>query len=58
MLCLQPEFIFKKNNGSKLRGVVLNVEAVLLALDDGMASTHTDIIDSHLTLVATAELEF
>jgi hypothetical protein len=35
---LQPHLLFEQNDGTELRGVVLNVEAIFFALDDGMAS--------------------
>jgi len=58
MLSLQSKLIFKQNNGTELGRIVLNVKAILLAFDDGMASTDTDIIDSYLTLVTSPKLEF
>ena len=57
MLGLESKFLFEENNGSKFGGVVLDVKAVLLALDDSMTATDTNVIDSHLALVAPAQLE-
>ena len=57
MVSLQSELVLEQNDGAKLGGVVLDVEAVLLALDDCVASTHGNIVDPHLTLVASTELE-
>ena len=57
MLSLEPELVLKENDGTKLTGIVLYVEAILLALDDGMAPAHTDVIDPHLRLVAPTKLE-
>jgi hypothetical protein len=57
MLCLQPKLVLKENDSSKLGSIVLNVEAVLLALDDCVAPTHTDVVDSHLALMPSSKLE-
>lgn len=57
MVSLQSELFLEQNDGAKLGGVVLDVEAVLLALDDCVAPTHGNIVDPHLTLVASTELE-
>ena len=57
MLGLESKFLFEENNGSKFGGVVLDVKAVLLALDDSMTATDTNVIDSNLALVAPAQLE-
>ena len=58
MVCLQSELVLQKDDGSKLRGVVFDVESILLALDDSVASTDTDIIDSDLGLMTTSKFEF
>jgi len=55
--CLESELVLQKNDGSELRSIVLDVESVWFALDDGVTSAHTDVIDSHLTLVTSTELE-
>lgn len=54
---LESELVLEENDGSEFRGIVLNVESVRLALDDGMASTNTDIVDSHLRLVTSSKFE-
>lgn len=54
---LESELVLEEDDGSKFRGIVLNVESVRLALDDCMASTNTDIVDSHLRLVASSKFE-
>jgi len=56
--CFQPKFVFEENDGAELRSVVFDVETVGLALDNGMTTTHTNVVDPHLTLVASAQLEF
>jgi hypothetical protein len=38
MECFQSQFVFEQYDGSELRGVVFDVEPVLFALDDSMAS--------------------
>lgn len=57
MLCLQPKLVLKKNDGSELGSIVLNVEPILLALNDSMATTNTDVVDSHLALMTSSKLE-
>lgn len=54
MLSFESKFILQKDDGSKLRSVVFNVETILFTFDDSMASAHTDIIDSDLAFVTTA----
>lgn len=51
MLSLESQLVFQKDDRAELGGVVFDVEAVLLTLDDSMAPTDTDVVDSHLTLV-------
>ena len=58
MVGLQSELILQKDDCTKLGGIVLDVETILLALDDSVASTDTDIVDSHLGLMTTSKLEF
>jgi len=55
---LQSELIFQKDDGTELRGVVFNIETILLALDDSVASTDTNIIDSNLGLMTTSKFKF
>jgi hypothetical protein len=55
---LQSELIFQKDDGTELRGVVFNIETILLALDDSVASTDTNIIDSNLGLMSTSKFKF
>lgn len=57
MVSLQSQLVLEENDGSELRGVVLDVEPVLLALDDCVASTDTDIVDTHLGFVATTKFK-
>lgn len=40
MLGLQAKLVLEQNDGSEFRGVVLDIEAVLFALDDGVAATN------------------
>jgi len=55
---LQSELIFQKDDGTELRGVVFNIETILLAFDDSVASTDTNIIDSNLGLMTTSKFKF
>ena len=57
VLRLQSQFFLEEDDRAELGGVVLDVEAVLLALDDGVAATDTDVVDTHLTLMAAPQLE-
>lgn len=57
VLSLQPKLLLQENNCTELGRVVLDVETILLAFDDSVTSTDTDIINSHLTLVASSEFE-
>lgn len=57
MVSLQAELVLEKDDGTKLRGVVFDIKAVLLTLDDSMASTHTDVVDPNLGLMATTKFE-
>ena len=57
MACLQPQLVLEENYGAELGGVVFDVESVRLALDDGMTSAHTDVVDSNLTLMTSTKLE-
>lgn len=54
---LQSELILKEDDGSELGGVILDVETILLAFDDRVASAHTNIVDSHLGLMTTPKFE-
>lgn len=58
MVGLQSELIFQKDDGTELRGVVFNIETILLAFDDSVASTDTNIIDSNLGLMTTSKFKF
>jgi hypothetical protein len=55
---LKPQLVLEEDDGSELGSIVLNVETVLLTLDDGVTPTDRDVIDSHLTLVASSKFEF
>jgi hypothetical protein len=57
VLGLKSKFLLEQDDGSKFGGIVLYIEAVLLALDDGMTSTDTYVVDPHLALVAPAKFE-
>ena len=57
MLGLESQLVLEKNDGSKLRSIVFDVEAVRLTLDDGVTSGNTDVVNSHLTLVASSQFE-
>lgn len=58
MLGLESQLLFQQDDRSELRGVVFNIETILLALNDRVTSTHTDVVDAYLTLVATSQFEF
>lgn len=55
---LQSQLVLEQDDGAELGGVVLNVEAVALALNDGVAATHTDVVDAHLAFMTATQLEF
>ena len=57
VLGLESQLLLEQNDGAELGGVVLDVEPVMLALDDGVTPTHTDVVDSHLAFVASSEFE-
>lgn len=57
MLGLESQLVFQKDDRAELGGVIFYVEAVLLTLDDSMAPADTDVVDTHLTLVASSQLE-
>lgn len=44
----KSQLVLKKDDCSKLTRVVFDVKSVGLALNDGMASTDTNVINSHL----------
>jgi hypothetical protein len=44
----KSKFVFQQNDRTKLRSIIFNIEAIRLALDDGMTSAYTNIVDSHL----------
>jgi len=54
MVLCESQFLFEQNNSSKFAKVVLDVESVFLALDDGMAAGDRDVIDSHFTFMTSA----
>ena len=58
-LRLKIDRTFGKNESSKLGKVIFEVEAtvVLVVLHQRMATTHGDVRDSHITLVASSEFE-
>jgi hypothetical protein len=58
VLRLEPQLVLEKDNRTELRGIVLNIEPILFALDNGVTSANTDVVNSHLTFVASAQFEF
>jgi len=54
---LESQLVLEQNDSAKLGGVVFNIEAVGLTLNNGVAPTHTDVVNSHLTFVAATKLE-
>ena len=54
---LKPQLVLEEDDGSELGSVVLDVETILLTLDDGVTPTNRDVVDSHLTLVASSKFE-
>lgn len=57
MVSLEPQLVLEEDNGTKFGRVVFNVESILFTLDDSVTSTHTDIVDSNLTLMSSTKLE-
>ena len=57
VLGLESELLLEKDDCSKLGGVIFYIEAILFALDDCVTPTDADVIDPHLTLMASSELE-
>ena len=57
MLGLEAQLVFEQNNSTELACIILNIEAILLALDDGMTSRNGNVIDAHLRLMPSSELE-
>lgn len=58
VMSLQSKLVFQKDDGAEFGSIVFDVEAVLLTLDDSVASTDRDIIYTHLRLMASSKLEF
>lgn len=58
MMSLKPQLVFEENDGSELGSIIFDVETVLLTLDDSVAPAHTNIVDSHLTLMTSSQFEF
>lgn len=57
MVSLQSQLVLEEDDRAELGRVVFNVEPILFTLDNGVAPTHTDIVDSNLTLVSSSQLE-
>ena len=57
-MSFESQLIFKHNNGSEFRSVILNVEPILLALNYCVTPADTDVIDSNLTFMASSKFEF
>ena len=47
-MSLESQLVLEQNDGAELGGIVFNVETILLAFNDGVTSTYTDIVDTHL----------
>jgi hypothetical protein len=58
MVSFKSKFIFKHNNSSKFRCIILNIKSILLALNNSMASAYTDVINSNLTFMSSSKFEF
>lgn len=58
MLFGQAHFIFQEHNCAELTEVVLDVEAIFLALDDCVATADRDVIYANFGFVATSQFKF
>jgi hypothetical protein len=54
VMSFESKLIFEKNDSSELGGVILDIETIRFTLNDSMASTNTDIVDSYLTLMTSS----
>ena len=57
MMSLKSQLVLQQDDRAELRGVVFDVETILFALDDCVASTDTDIVDTHLTFMTSTKFE-
>lgn len=57
MVSLQTKLVLQKDDGPELGRVIFDVEPVLLALDDCVASAHANVVDTHLRFVTSPEFE-
>jgi hypothetical protein len=57
MMSLESQLILEQNDGAELGGIVFNVETILLAFNDGVTSTYTDIVDTHLWFMTSTKFE-
>ena len=53
MESFESQLVFKKDNGTKLTGIILNVKAVFFTFYDCVTSAYTYIVNSNLTFVST-----
>lgn len=53
VLRLQSKLLFQQDDGAELGSVVLNIESIMLAFDDSVTATNTDVVNTYLTLVST-----
>ena len=53
----ESQLVFEQDYGSELGCIVFNIEAVRLALDDGVAPTYADVVDPYLRLVTPSQFE-
>jgi len=58
VLCLQSELVLQEYNGTEFRSVIFDVKTILFTLDDCMASTDTNVVDTYLTLMTPSKFEF
>ena len=57
MLGLQPKLLLQQDDGAELGSIVLDVKAIMFALDDSVTAANTNIVNSYLTLMTTSKLE-
>jgi hypothetical protein len=57
VILLQSQLVLEQDDGSELRLVVLNIEAISFALDDSVTPRNTNVIDSHFTLMPSSKLK-
>jgi hypothetical protein len=57
MVSFESKFVLQKYNRSEFAVIVLNVESIWFTLDNRMATTNTNIVDSDLTLMTSTQFE-